>query len=712
MSQHDFVSGVYSDLGLVGSGIDEKIGGVDILTDVSNSLSSNALKVPFSRRSQRVRESKQLPTELVEVRSQIKVSHGEVKKKLQKEARKLKRRYRARVALSSNKRTKGVKHLSRLECNNVVTVDRSKWSEEISNFCAIKFSGPCTQDELKKVHDKYRWQQREFVKDGIPIPPILIEDVLETKAQMTKGSTNGGKSIVVSELLHFFPLLSSFWFLGVIRGKHIGEEIKSPTSWRHIIMIFLAKVFSPTQCKQFRGISLLDTLSKFFCGVLVTYISRILKPSVFPGAACFAYTKSRSCADITFIVNHVFHNLWDWRGVEQGFCAIGDVHQAFDCAPVVSVCEAMRRAGIHPATVATFLGEMMDLKVQPDFEGLPEVQVVDFGGLLRQGGKEGPFSWNLLTRWLFSQLHVGWTADLSKGYGIALSSDCVLTHLCWSDNIFVFARTHSALQRMLQQVTDLLAAHNFKWKACELSYIVGGDQSIQLEEMVINHVSGPIVVPRVPRIKALGTVYNFDGDGDRGVEAQLDKARKAFYAEQHVFCNKLISLQKRYRHYVSRVVPVILHGCHVWTWTQSLKQKLDNFENGLLRRMFSVKRKKMANGTLEHFVTWRQRHTRIVRKSFLVKHVFLSLCARCAKRLFSFAWRLSNEKPNHLRSLILASARWRNKASWVSLQAVGQANSEGWRHAVAGQRKRRWEDVLCSIIGEDWIDRFFHICVL
>ena len=224
--------------------------------------------------------------------------------------------------------------------------------------------------------------------------------------------------------------------------------------------------------------------------------------------------------------------------------------------------------------------------------------------------------------------------------------------------------------------------------------------------MVINHVSGPIFVPRVPRIKALGTVYNFDGDGDRGVEAQLDKARKAFYAEQHVFCNKLISLQKRYRHYVSRVVPVILHGCHVWTWTQSLKQKLDNFENGLLRRMFSVKRKKMANGTLEHFVTWRQRHTRIVRKSFLAKHVVLSLCERCAKRLFSFAWRLSNEKPNHLRSLILASARWRNKASWVSLQAVGQANSEGWRHAVAGQRKRRWEDVLCSIIGEDWIDSF------
>ena len=197
--------------------------------------------------------------------------------------------------------------------------------------------------------------------------------------------------------------------------------------------------------------------------------------------------------DITFIVNHVLHNLWDWRGVDEGFCAIGDVHQAFDSAPVTSVCEAMKQAGLHPATIATFLGEMINLKVQPDFEGLPDVQAVDFGGLLRQGGKEGPFSWNLLTKWLFSQLHTGWTADLSRGYGIVLShragevcythsappktsggdsaQHIVLTHLCWSDNIFVFARTHAALKQMLQQITDLFAAHNLKWKKDELSFI-------------------------------------------------------------------------------------------------------------------------------------------------------------------------------------------------------------------------------------------------
>ena len=73
---------------------------------------------------------------------------------------------------------------------------------------------------------------------------------------------------------------------------------------------------------------------------------------------------------------------------------------------MTSVAQAMREAGIACKTVACFLELQIGLMVQPDFAKL-NVEPFSFCGPVRQGGREGPFGFNIVLRWVFHALHEG-----------------------------------------------------------------------------------------------------------------------------------------------------------------------------------------------------------------------------------------------------------------------------------------------------------------
>ena len=55
-------------------------------------------------------------------------------------------------------------------------------------------------------------------------------------------------------------------------------------------------------------------------------------------------------------------------------------------------------------------------RVTPSFQDIdfdPEV----FSGALRQGGRDGPFGFNIFMRWLFHKLHECWTSE-ARGWGV------------------------------------------------------------------------------------------------------------------------------------------------------------------------------------------------------------------------------------------------------------------------------------------------------
>ena len=295
--------------------------------------------------------------------------------------------------------------------------------------------------------------------------------MLDAKSGLSNETASGGGSKVVNEHLHVMPLQFFFWLLSVFALRFDTAICKSPASWRKIVMVFLAKQQAPYMFKHFRGIALLEIVSKFYMGTVVICLQKQIRRTRFTHSVMFVYTKNRSSAEVVLILNKILATLYEWRNVVSGVVFSGDIAQAFDSCPILSVCEALFAAGAHPKTIVAFLREQLELTLCPSFSGL-QIDEVCFEGILRQGGKDGPFAWNIFLAWLLDKIATLWSGP-NKRYGIDLEHRRI-THMTWSDNIFLFARDRDQLKCMLEDLTQMFGRHNLKWKTSELLFLQGG----------------------------------------------------------------------------------------------------------------------------------------------------------------------------------------------------------------------------------------------
>ena len=392
----------------------------------------------------------------------------------------------------------------------------------------------------------------------------------------------------------------------------------------------------------------------------------------------------------------------------DGVVFSGDIAQAFDSCPVLSVCEALYAAGAHPKTIALFLWEQLELSLHPAFAGL-DIEKVNFEGILKQGGKDGPFSWSIFLAWIMDMVATCWAAPQCK-YGIDIGV-CRITHITWSDNVFLFAKDSTELGLMLADLTRIFAKHNLKWKDGEMFFVKGGFPMTESEcdqlsfPLSAPNADKPILVKCVPSFKALGCKVDSTGHSEINVEFQLSKARGTLYAEKAALCAQDVSLAKRFAHYVKHVVPVALFSCTTWVLTQSLKQRLDSFENACLRFIVRVARKRnKRTKVLEGFVQWRHRHTAACRKLFHVKHKYSTLFNTFVTRLFNYTLKLSQQSATIATILIRDTLAWRNSSWWETMKSVARGDrKEAWRHSYTGSRPRNWEDIFVYAISDTWM---------
>ena len=125
---------------------------------------------------------------------------------------------------------------------------------------------------------------------------------------------------MTADMIAVLPLTFVFMFLEVCTRRFFGGEelMQAPSSWRHIMMIFLNKVGMPCKFTEFRGVAMLDSLSKWYMAALVISIAEQVNPARIAHAACFAYEAGRQCGEILLIISCIFQVLWEWRGRLRG----------------------------------------------------------------------------------------------------------------------------------------------------------------------------------------------------------------------------------------------------------------------------------------------------------------------------------------------------------------------------------------------------------
>ena len=174
-------------------------------------------------------------------------------------------------------------------------------------------------------------------------------------------------------------------------------------------MVFLPKVGNPINMKQFRGIVLTSCLGEWYMGCLVLIAQMQPLPPLYHQVAIVGYEPEQSTEIITGQIQLLCARATEWEYRLRVHILQGDVYKAFDTLQPSVVARAMEDAGWHPQIIASILEEDRYLKLFPCFEGVDRDDLeVPCTASVKQGGKEATLKWNLVMRWLFSQLIPSW----------------------------------------------------------------------------------------------------------------------------------------------------------------------------------------------------------------------------------------------------------------------------------------------------------------
>ena len=129
-----------------------------------------------------------------------------------------------------------------------------------------------------------------------------------------------------------------------------------------------------------------------------------------------------------------------------------------------------------------------------------------------------------------SMLHPAWC---SSGFGIAVSASVTVTHLLWSDNIYIVAKHIGEWQIMFTQLTHLLTSHGLQWKENLVIVLEGG---IVYDECSWTLSDRPdLLIHRKLELESIGTIIQQDGGDETSISRAFMKINAAFWAQSQFF---------------------------------------------------------------------------------------------------------------------------------------------------------------------------------
>jgi len=90
----------------------------------------------------------------------------------------------------------------------------------------------------------------------------------------------------------------------------------------------------------------------------------------------------------------------------------------------------------------------------------------------------------------------------------------------------------------------------------------------------------------VQSFKYLGSAVNQNNTIEEEIKERIIAGNRAFYTNQKMFQNKLLSKKSKLKLYWTLIRPVVTYACETWVLKENSIQKLMIFERKILRKIF------------------------------------------------------------------------------------------------------------------------------
>jgi hypothetical protein len=374
--------------------------------------------------------------------------------------------------------------------------------------------------------------------------------------------------------------------------------------WLVARLKLLPKKGDLTQCKNWRGICLLDVASKVLSSILVQRMQSVLKEHGLEMQTGF--TPDRGTIDGMFTVLMALakrkeHNL-------DTFCLFIDLQKAFDSVPRASLFKVLRRFGLpaHFVNIVIRLHEGAKIKLKI---GEAEKDIASTIGV-RQGSCEGPVLFLFImqaametlvwpdgvSRPEFRTVNEGKTMGEKWNRKRGATSFELWASL-FADDCAVFFNSREELVIGTQHLFTHLRKFGLEM------HVGRGSTASKTEAMFCPRprrayedgnterfaVDGDGFVEFTREFKYLGSIISSELTSDADVDKRIKSATAIFGAlSTSIFKNKDLSPLVKGRIYVTLVLSVLLYGSECWSLREDLFDRLNSFHNRCVRTMCRI----------------------------------------------------------------------------------------------------------------------------
>ena len=334
-----------------------------------------------------------------------------------------------------------------------------------------------------------------------------------------------------------------------------------PDDWRKGQIVTIHKKGDQQLCKNYRGITLLNTTYKIMSSLIQRRLSQLSRSTV--GQYQCGFTKGRSTTDAIHAVKQIMEKTYEHRiDIEMLFI---DFRQAFDLINRKQLMSALKELGIHPKLRRLISMTMFKTTVSIKFQrGITEEIGVNKG--VRQGDALSATLFNLALEYVVRKINTG-TLRTRGGQIIAYADDIVLV-----------TKRRKIMKDMLSEIIEEgkkigLEINEDKTKIMRIG------KKLETREIKI----GQYNFEEVDKFKYLGVTISSQGDRRTEIKEKIVAANRAFHANKKLLKSKVLRKETKMKVYRTMIRPILLYAAETMTMTKRDEEDMRVMERKIMR---------------------------------------------------------------------------------------------------------------------------------
>ena len=399
--------------------------------------------------------------------------------------------------------------------------------------------------------------------EELPIPPIMKSEIVSAINRLASGKSPGidrihseflkaGGDAMVQVLHILFNL--------------ILETGDIPSTFKKALIVVLYKKGDRSECKNYRPISLLSHVYKLFMTIIGNRITDDLY-SCFPDSQA-AYQPGRGTIEQIFALSQMIEKSIEFN--KPLYMIFIDFTKAFDSIKLDKLWSILDKTSLNKNYInllkSVYDGSQASIKTD-----LGNSRFVN----IKKGVKQGDMLSAILFCVALAAVMLKTEESCNSGFSIG---GHILSNLSYADDI---ALTNECPIKLQQFVNEL--AKNAKEIGLEINLSKTESMSTDKQQLPLNLTIYGKPIKQVTEFIYLGHKLTSSSNHEATLKHRIGLGWAAFQKNSTVLKSKRVPIYVKVKVYLTYVLPVVLYGLDCITWTKVLSQRIEVFQNHVMR---------------------------------------------------------------------------------------------------------------------------------